>query len=406
MTHVVKLDKENPLLHIKVYGSVQIFGVEEQEVRCEIKSPQLATLVKEEGDVYVTANASCDLYVPESASIEIEKVMGSAKISGVKNEINISKILGNLVLLDINSANVEKVGGNFSVRKAQGGVLVNKIAGNLTVEDVDTFTSEKVGGNCRVKNVSGSLDIQKAGGKFSGQSIKNLIGGSKIGGSFTAHEVRLGGDLNVGGRIKLLDAAFTNDQNIRAGGNIEVMLAGEQKDYIFKLRSGDGRIRIKVHGDDVEHRGGTYEYQVGQGVMTLTLAAGGIITLTDQTDFEEEIVGDLSDQFEFEESAFDEMIRNRVESATRVAEAKVKSAEIRLDQIKERLERQRGFGLDFDFSESDSGRKKTGAPVPPVQRPAARKGASDEERLMILQMLQDKKISVEEAETLFQALEE
>ena len=123
-------------------------------------------------------------------------------------------------------------------------------------------------------------------------------------------------------------------------------------------------------------------------------------------DLEEEIVGDLSDKFEFEESAFDEMIRSRVESATKVAEAKVKSAEIRLEQIREKLEKDRGYGLDFDFSESDMRTRGPQSPIPPVQRPTGKKGASDEERLMILQMLQDKKISVEEAETLFRALEE
>jgi hypothetical protein len=44
-------------------------------------------------------------------------------------------------------------------------------------------------------------------------------------------------------------------------------------------------------------------------------------------------------------------------------------------------------------------------PVPPDTRPAGKKGATDEERLMILKMLQDGKITVDEAETLFKAME-
>ena len=406
MTHVLKLTIEDPLVHVKTYGSVQIFGTEGTEVRCEIKSPQLATLVEEAGQVYVTANASCDLHVPLGASIEIEKVMGSAKISRIQGKIVIEKVFGNLVLGDISTADVEKVGGNFSVRSAQGGIQVEKVAGNLTVEDVDSFISEKVGGNCRVKNVPGSLDIQKAGGKFLGQSIGDLVGGMKIGGSFTAREVQLGGDLNVGGRIKLTDVVFTNDQSIKAGGSIDVTLAELQQDMVFKLRSGDGKIRVKVQGDDIEHRGGTYEYQIGQGDKVINLASGGHVSLTDQGDFEEEVVGDLSDEFEFEESAFDEMIRNRVESATKMAEAKVKSAEIRLEKIREKLEKRRGFGMDFDVVESDKRASTPEMPTAPVQRPGGKKGATDEERLMILQMLQEKKITVEEAETLFRALED
>ena len=406
MTHILQLTKQDPVVHVKTYGSIKIFGSDLPEVRCDIRSPQLATLVEEGGQVFITANDSCDLYVPMAASIEIEKVMGSAKISAIKGSISIAKILGNLVLGDIDSAIIEKVGGNFSVQKAKSPVQVDKVAGNLTVEDVAAFVCEKVGGNCQVKNVPGNLDIQKAGGKFTGQSIGNLVGGTKVGGSFTAQKIQLNSDLNVGGRIKLTNVEFADNQNIRAGGSIDVTLTDEQKDVIFKLRSGDGKIRIKIQGDDIEHRGGTYEYQIGQGGMTVTLASGGRVSLTDRVDLEEEIVGDLSDKFEFEESAFDEMIRSRVESATKVAEAKVKSAEIRLEQIREKLEKERGFGLDFDFSESDMRTRGPQSPIPPVQRPTGKKGASDEERLMILQMLQDKKISVEEAETLFRALEE
>lgn len=406
MTHLLKLADENPQVHVKAYGSVQIFGIEEKEVRCEIKSPQLATLIEENGQVFVTANDSCDLQIPISSLLEIEKVMGSAKISGVKSQIDVTKVFGNLVLFDIDTAIVEKVGGNFSVSKAAGRVQVEKVAGNLTVEDVDTFICEKVGGSCQIKNVSGKLEIQKAGGKFLGESIGNLVGGTKVGGSFTARGIQFSGDLNVGGRIKLINASFTNNQNIRAGGSIDVTLAEDQKNFIFKLRSGDGKIRIKVQEDDVEHRGGTYEYQIGQGEMMVTLASGGRVSLTDQVDLEEEIVGDLSDQFEFEESAFDEMIRSRVDSATKMAEVKVKSAEIRLEQIREKLEKQRGIDLDFGFGESEKKVRHPETPIPPVKRPTGKKGATDEERLMILQMLQDKKISVEEAETLFRALEE
>lgn len=406
MTQILNLTIKDPLVRVKAYGSIQIFGTEETEVRCVIKSPQLATLIKEEGQVLITANASCDLHVPTGASIEIEKVMGSAKISKIQGKIDIAKVFGNLVLGDIGTADVEKVGGNFSVRKAQGPVQVEKVAGNLTVEDVESFICEKVGGSCQVKNVSGSLDIQKAGGKFLGQSIGDLVGGTKIGGSFTARGLQLCGDLNVGGRIKLTNVDFADDQNIRAGGSIDVTLSEVQKDLIFKLRSGDGKIRVKVQGDDIEHRGGTYQYQIGQGQMTVTLASGGHVFLTDQVDLEEEVVGDLSDQFEFEESAFSEMIRDRVESATKMADVKVKSAEIRLEKIREKLEKQRGFGLDFDFGEGEKRVKTPEVPTTPIQRPGSKKGATDEERLMILQMLQEKKITVEEAETLFRALEE
>ena len=129
-------------------------------------------------------------------------------------------------------------------------------------------------------------------------------------------------------------------------------------------------------------------------------------------DPDKEIIGDISHQFAFEETAFSELIQERAESATRRADAKIRIAEKRLEQIRDKVEKSRRVNLDlkvngktFAFTASPN-TKPSVPPVPLITRPAGKKGASDEERLMILQMLQDKKITVEEAETLFRALEE
>jgi hypothetical protein len=76
--------------------------------------------------------------------------------------------------------------------------------------------------------------------------------------------------------------------------------------------------------------------------------------------------------------------------------------------MQEELEQKGGFKFDLDFGEALGKEPSHIPPRPPapVVRPAGKKGASDEERLMILKMLQDKRITVEEAETLFNALED
>ena len=262
MTHILKLTREDPVIHIKAYGSIQIIGYEQPEVRCDIDSPQLATLVEEDGHVYATMNASCKLEVPSLSSIIIEKAMGSAKVSGIKNPVRIEKVLGNLVLFDVITADVEKVGGNFSVQQAQDTVKVEKVAGNLAVEDAAVFQTEKVGGSCRVKKIKGSLYVGKVGGKFIGESINEFKGRSSIGGSFTAQDIKMLDDINVGGKIKLINAAFANDVGLRAGGSIDLAYDHNQQDALFKMRSGDHKIKLIIEGDVKEHRSGAYDNQV------------------------------------------------------------------------------------------------------------------------------------------------
>ena len=208
MTHILNLTRDDPVIHLKAYGGVRIKGVDQADVQCEIDAPQLATLVEEDGHVYVTVNASCQLTVPMASSIEIERGMGSIKVENITNEIRIEKVLGNLILFEVGSASVEKVGGNFSVRKATGPVQIEKVAGTLVVEEVAAFACEKVGGHCYAKNVQGNFSLEKAGGNFLGQSLDGLTSVGKVGGSFIARDIQLKGDLNAGGKLELINFDF------------------------------------------------------------------------------------------------------------------------------------------------------------------------------------------------------
>jgi hypothetical protein len=403
MIQNLQLTRDDPVIHLKAYGGVKITGVDKAEVACEINAPQLATLVEEDGHVYVTVNAACSMTVPENASLEIEKGMGSIKITGVRNSIKIEKALGNLVLNNVGEVRVEKIGGNFAVHAASGDVHVEKVGGNLFLSDLRSFTGEKIGGNCKAKSIRGDFVLEKMGGGFKGQNIDGTLKLSRLGGSFTARGATLMGDLHAGGDVRLLGFAMASDHlEVKAGGDIRLEIGEDFSGANFSMGSGGRDIRIKLKDDDISMSAHNYDYAMDGAERTVELAAGGSIALVALDDPNEEVVGDISDRFVYEESAFSELIQERVDSATRRAEAKVKAAEVRLGQIRERVEKHRGFNIDVDFG----GGEQPEEPVPPVSRPAGKKGASDEERLMILKMLQDKKISVDEAETLFKALEE
>jgi hypothetical protein len=407
MAHVLNLSREDPVIHVKAYGGVKIEGVEQVEVTCEIDAPQLATLVEEDGHVYVTVNSSCRITVPVRSSIEIERGMGSVLIENITHPVHIEKVLGNLTLISVAQAIVGKVGGNFSAKHTSGAIQIEKIAGNLTADDVGEIQCEKVGGNVVLRDIHGDCRVEKAGGRCKAQDIHGLTSIAKLGGSLIGRDLTLGTDVSVGGDMKLIGCAFSEDLNLRAGGSIEIALREDIENLALAIRSGGQSIKISTRHDDLKIRDYNYEYQLGDGGRKVSVAAGGDVTVVDRAVQEEELIGDLSDRFTFEESAFSEMIQERIESATRRAEAKVKAAEVRLGQIQEQVEKQRGFKVDLGFGEEGPRGVPPipERPVPPITRPAGQKGATDEERLMILKMLQDGKISVDEAETLFRAME-
>ena len=418
MTHILRISKTDPVIHLKAYGGVVIKGVEQAEVQCEIDAPQLATLLEEKGHVYITANSSCELTIPVQSSIEIEKGMGSVSISNVKNKINIEKVLGNLILMDVDSAHIEKVGGNFSVKNASGKIYLEKINANLVVDGVESFHCEKVGGNATVRGVAGDFYLTKTVGNFKAEKISGGMQFERANGSIVARSVNIEGDLRADGNIRLIDFDFSDDLDLRAGGKIFIRVPEDFAGARLDLHSGGQEITLKSGDVDMKINEGVLEYQLGDSKRNLFISAGGEIEFVEGYDPDEEIIGDISSHFDFEETAFSELIRERVVSATRRADAKVRITEKRLEQMKDRVEKLRGFNINLEL-----GDKKIALdsrippipplppvppipPVPPLTRPAGKKGASDEERLMILKMLQDKKITVDEAEALFKALEE
>jgi hypothetical protein len=89
---------------------------------------------------------------------------------------------------------------------------------------------------------------------------------------------------------------------------------------------------------------------------------------------------------------FSERINRRVQDATRRA---TERAEAAVRRVEDNLRRQQGRRFSFNWS---GGRGGTPS-VPPTEP------VTDEERMTILKMLQEKKISAEDAEKLLSALE-
>jgi len=405
MSHILQISQPDPIIHLKAYGGLKIEGVQQAQVQCEIDAPQLATLMEEDGHVYLTANSSCNVTVPVDSSIQIEKGMGSVSIKNIKGNIKIEKVLGNLVLIQVGSAHVERTGGNCAIRDASGDISLEKVGGNLVVDQAGSLRCEKVGGVCLTKNITGDISVEKVGGNFKAEEISGLTYVGKVGADFRAFNLTLKDDVVAGGDIRIAHLNLVKNLDLRAGANVILSLDDALTGAKMALSSGAHRIRIVHQDDDLEINAKEFDYAFGDEVFSIDIAAGGKILIGKDIDNKEQgiDVGDLSSYFSYEENALNEMVQERVEAATRRAEAKIKAAEIRLEQIRGNVEKNRKIKIDIDLDDLKA--IKPVAPMPSMTRKAGKKGASDEERLMILKMLQDKMISVDEAEALFKALE-
>ena len=213
---------------------------------------------------------------------------------------------------------------------------------------------------------------------------------------------RVGGDLVIEGWERSdLQAQGDNIQIGRAGESFVISTGG---DLILSVPRA-AKLAISFVGGDLKLRN-------MNGSIDITFVGGdaALSNLTGQVSLNGLVGGDTKMEnvsrvsMDANKSAMGheipERVRHRVEQAARRAEQKMRHAEIKIQNAEHKLRHRAQIKANIDI-----GRWKWNA-VPGSFPPGAiREPVSDEERLTILKMLQEKKITTEQADKLLSALE-
>ena len=376
---------ENMIIVIRTSADLFLSGEDPMEVRF-FGSEDRLQVRKEEGVLRIENHSGMDLIVPRSVRVRVEKVGGSA------------------FLQDLGALDIQKVGGELSMQRV-GQVEIGKVGGSLTVRAVNgPFHVQKVGGDLQARELSGPVLADMVGGEINVQAVdgENLA-------------MRAGGDLTV-----YLTRSLPQVMELRAGGNCELYIPSEANAH-FDLDSGNEQIEVRVAQgetpmqEDIERR--RYEFSLGDGTGKVEMRAGGDVLVSDEA----REPSSLSSEFERLETSwqnarenrarygwpghFDpersadwaDMISRRAQEAARRAEQRAQNVARRVEEqtrrTVDREVRKVGQGFSFGFD----------APVPPA--PPKASTVTEKERMLVLQMLQENKITVDQAEALLRALE-
>ena len=314
---------------------------------------------------------------------------------------------------------IERSGGDCSIRNIDNGVKIRGVGGDLSVVDAGDISVESVGGDFSAVRLKGELEVRA------------------VGGDMNAHDAHFSGaSLNVGGDATLGILAEAGDNaSINAGGDVKLDLLGEPNATVMILDS-NGR-RRKTFGD---------------GSASITVRCGGDVVVkaeAGETDESEEArqnnFGFNSSEFESTMSEFEQnmqdMQRNieqmaqqfasrfanmgagagmdwKIQKAQMKAEAAARKAEARVNRHASKMEEHARRQAERAARHAERAARRgeyTSAPPRPAAPPQPpvppqpfatpqRKSATDAERLVILRMLQEKKITSEQADQLLAAL--
>lgn len=351
-----------PNIHIdSIDGDLSLVGWEGDDILLKADDEELT--IDQDGDqVRISCSDDLSLRVPKGAGVIIAAISGDASIRGVMGDIQLTDITGDLSMRDVNNVSIETVHSDFSLRGAKGNLSIRKADSDVSIRDVDGSVSlDSVADDLALRDVRGSISANV------GEDVVMYLN-PQPGNAYA---------VNAGDDILLVMTPKANATLTLSADEIDVDWDGVEKEE-------DATSRVVILGD---------------GSAAVTLSAGGDIRVSNRSD-----AGDSAEDFGnfagmgMDWSGFGERISRRVEQATERAQRKIDAATRRIEQKTREAER-RGRKVAFGVGRWNWDFSPKGVPVPPKQQ------VSDEERLAILKMLQEKKISAEEAEKLLAALE-
>lgn len=351
-----KLEIEN------ISGDLSLVGWEGDDILLKADDDEIN--VKQDGDqVRISCDDDLSIRVPKGASILIKQITGDASIRGVTGVIELKNIEGDLSMRDVNHVNIETVHSDFSLRGAKGNLSIRKADSDVSIRDVD--------GNVSLDSVSDDLALRDVRGHVTANVGEDVV-------MYLNPQTGITCAVNAGDDILLVMPPKANATLTLSADEIDVDWDGVENDE-------DATSRVLTLGD---------------GSATIALSAGGDIRISNRSD-----AGDSAEDFGnfagmgMDWSGFGERITRRVEQATERAQRKIDAATRRVEQKTRDAERRGRGKVALEIGRWNWNFSSKGVPMPPKQ------SVSDEERLAILKMLQEKKITAEQAEKLLAALE-
>jgi hypothetical protein len=385
-------------------GDLRVAGWDRSEIMVKTDGESLQISTK--GDPIVI---SCDedliLYVPRGANVKVEKVAGDAILQALNGPVTLGPVAGDLTMNDLGPVTLGTVAGDASLRNI-GALNAETIAGDFTLRGGHGICAvDKVGGDGSIRDVDGMLTIESVGSDL---YVRNV---------HAAVTVKAGADVAF-----YVSPMPSQIYDVTAGADLIVRLSPDANVKLHLTADSADSIQVDFPGVKLPEDCVSCEVTIGnqtEGMAEMLLTASGDLLVTSQADPWESAADFDSGEWRIPPIAsipplppdFSERINRRVqasmeraqvhiEAASRRTEAKIQAAMHRAE-MKARAAEVRGRrGAKFNVN---VGRWNWDlSPHEPVESGEA---VSDDERLIILRMLQEKKISLGEAEKLLAALE-
>ena len=432
------------VVHIERIGcDLLVEGGGEGDVMVEGDSPRLE--IHDEGSALtITCDGDCRVRLPESVGqLTIAQVGGDIKVRDIGCAVNIASGSADVAVRDVaGPVEVGAVGADLRMTDVAGPVNVGSVGADAVVRDVAAPVHiGSVGADLEAKRVQGLLQVASIGADATFREIIGPLNIQSVGSDLVIHCVQGGFNVESVGADLVLDCEFAAPAPRwigSAGSNVLVKIPA---DVAVRLVVPAGTAcelnvpgaRVETAGDqdvilvgepDADAPGITFGH-IGGGLQLVSQSKAGfgarfefeanlpdnleeIISarITEQLAHIQEHLSSQTERIQRDSERMAARARAKAERAADRARASADRMRDKAQRLADRMRKgPRGKGWVWSWSgEVPPPPPPPGAPRPTrAERPV--EPVSEQERLAILRMVENKTITIEEAERLLAALE-
>lgn len=401
----------------QVAGNLEVVGWEQAEIAI-YANPEELILKESEDGARLSCLGDCEIRLPVKTELQVQAVQGDARLKSLKDSLHIGQVHGSLYIKGAGDVTLEAIYGDLWVRQLSGDLRIKQVFGSASIRSIQ--------GRCSLDQVMGDADLREIEDELSVSAEGDLrVHLTLVGGQ--QYRLHCTGDLRL--RLPFESSARFN---LVSGGSIKIRTPEQyqvldQTSTQFTLGSGQAQ----------------FDMQAGGSLLLLCEVAGSSageeFPSAPGPDFDRQIAEQIEAQIKAQVEEMTAQMQERLtqlaaqisqaglspeqserimERARQASERANERAQEKLRRAQEKLERKlEAARMREEARTQERGRRSWtfGWPPPPVaprppvppRPPAAPQPpqATEEERLMILRMLEQKKITLEEAEKLLEALE-
>ena len=372
----------------RIDGSLRIKGWDRPELRADSDRSDTLNIQSADNKVEVDCKSGCMIRIPIESTLQIDRVDRELMLKSIECFIDVKSVAGQVMVKSIGAINIEKASSNLTARNVEGNFECGLISGNASLQDIEgKIKLEKVSGNLVIKGFSTGIDANTSGNatlRLDPEADAEIMVNAR--GNISCR-------LSPGTNATVTLSSGSKFINLNTTGKSELI---REEDHVISLGDGTGKISLVANGN-----------------IELTVPVADEVDWSYEFDLEEDvsaIAGDISqivsEQLETQLESLSQNLNTLTSNlsylgpfASEKSKEKLEAKRVQLERKLARIER-RAASKARMASKTTAAATRRFARQKPTSDPV-----SDSERQKVLEMLQNKQISVQDAELLLAALE-